>query len=55
VNQVGRPLGVASSRGSNDVPPTTSIPPCGSWAFHTNTVSANGVDAIAFAAGSVAH
>ena len=55
VNAAGRPLGVASARGSSDMPPTSSIPECGSWAFRTSTVSAPGVGALAFAAGSVAH
>lgn len=55
VNRVGRPLGVASSRGSSDVPPTTSIPACGSWSFHTNAISAPAASAFAFPAGSVAH
>jgi hypothetical protein len=55
VNRVGRPLGVASGRGSNDIPPTTSIPPCGSWTFRTNAVSTSSTGAVAFPAGSVAH
>lgn len=55
VNRVGRPLGVASSRGSSDMPPTSSIPSCGSWSFHTNAISERGAFAFAFPAGSVAH
>jgi hypothetical protein len=55
VNRVGRPLGVASARGSNDIPPTTSIPPCGRWTFRTNAVTTSSTGAVAFPAGSVAH
>lgn len=47
VNGVGRPLGVATGRG------TVEIPPGGSWAFETNSVEAKGSDYVAYPAGSL--
>jgi hypothetical protein len=48
VNRVGRPLGVAIGSG------TVEVPPGGSWAFDTNTVSAFGIDTYAYPAGALA-
>jgi len=45
VNSVGRPLAVAHSEG------TVEVPPAGSWAFETNAIPATGVDQVAFPAG----
>ena len=47
VNRVGRPLGVANGSG------TVEIPPGGSWAFETNSVSEPGVDHVAYPAGAL--
>jgi hypothetical protein len=48
VNRVGRPLGVATSSSSDE------IPPGGSWAFETSTVDAPAVDHVAYPAGAFA-
>jgi hypothetical protein len=48
VNRVGRPLGVATGSGTNE------IPPGGSWAFETNSVDARAVDYVAYPTGAFA-
>ena len=47
VNRVGRPLGVATSSASSD------IPPGGSWTFKTSTVDDLGADYVAFPTASI--
>ena len=49
VNRAGRPLGIATSSG------TVELPPGGSWAFETNPVSARGIDYAAYPAGALAN
>jgi hypothetical protein len=46
VNRVGRPLGVATGSGSDE------ISPGGSWTFETNTVDARAVDYVAYPTGA---
>jgi hypothetical protein len=48
VDRVGRPLGVATSSS------TAEIPPAGRWSFETNPVDAPGVDHAAYPAGALA-
>jgi hypothetical protein len=48
VNRVGRPLGVATASGTNE------IPPGGSWSFETNTVDALAIDFVAYPTGAFA-
>jgi hypothetical protein len=47
VNRVGRPLGVATSKGMLE------IPPGGEWQFETNSVDAAGTDYFAYPAGAL--
>lgn len=47
VNEVGRPLGVASSQADD------AVPSKGSWEFRTTTVAEPGTDYVAFPSGSV--
>lgn len=49
INRIGRPLGRATGTS------TVEVPPGGSWAFETNSVSTRGVDYVAYAAGSLAN
>lgn len=46
VNDVGRPLGIAMSTA------TLEIPPGGTWSFETNVVAERGVSQLAFASGA---
>jgi hypothetical protein len=48
VNRVGRPLGVATDRSTDE------LGPGGRWAFETSTVDAQGVDQVAYPAGAFA-
>lgn len=48
VNEVGRPLGVATSMASLE------IPPGGTWSFETSVVLNRGVDQLAYASGTFA-
>ena len=45
INRVGRPLGVAYSQGSEE------LPPGGRWEFETTTVPESGTDFAAYPAG----
>jgi hypothetical protein len=47
LNRVGRPLGMATSSA------TTDVPPGGSWAFETNAVNDPGVDYAAYPTASI--
>jgi hypothetical protein len=49
VNRVGRPLGVATGSGSDE------IPPGGSWDFETESVDAPAIDFAAYPAGAFAN
>ena len=47
LNRVGRPLGIATGRS------TQEIPAGGSWTFHTDTIEARAVDYAAYPAGAI--